>query len=130
MSLTIVDDWHTKTVRVDIAPPDLTEWHAWINVSIGHAGFIEENVLRVRFCADCPEVYFLEVWNASSTFGAQTGIAVWPRAGRWWELTILPLVRPRVEDADGDSISTVVETIPKDHKVNYTFRDGLLLPLE
>src|SRR5438105_1795204 len=42
-------------------------------------------------CAGCPQVYLVTIPDASSTYGALTGIVVWPRGlVPWWTLSTLP----------------------------------------
>ena len=97
----------------------------WLSVGVGNAGIDPEAIELVKFCADCDPAYFLPVYDASSTYGAVTGVLAWSN-GSWWSLSILPMVRPYVEDQDGDGVHSLIDSLPNGTEVEFVFRDGLL----
>jgi hypothetical protein len=99
-----------------------------LSVGVGNAGLEPEAIEQVKFCADCDPAYFIPVYDASSTYGAITGVLAWS-SGTWWSLSILPLIRPAVEDPDGDGIYALVDYIPRSNERElYDFQNGFISP--
>jgi hypothetical protein len=93
-------------------------------VTIGNASL--GDVVRGKFCIDCLPAYFIPTHDRTSTYGATTGIVVYP-LGPYWEMSILPLPVAGVSDPDANGISWLKDTDPNDGTVTrYSFKDGFL----
>jgi hypothetical protein len=97
------------------------------SVTLGNADIAYEDVAFATLCADCEELLFIPAYDRSSNYGATTGIIAWQDNG-YWELTILPLVRPYLDDEDGDGISVLTDSLPTKPPTDeqYDFHEGLL----
>lgn len=122
VTLAVAREAQSRGVRATISQLD----DEWQSVGIGDAGLAAAEVQKVKFCADCGEVYFLPIWNAPKTDGTVTGVMVYERGPGGWSFAILPLDRPTVEDRDGDGIFTLIAHPSNADPIQYTFREGLL----
>ena len=93
-------------------------------VTIGNASL--GDVVKGKFCVDCPPAYFIPAHDRTSTYGATTGIVVYP-TGPWWEISILPLPVAGISSPDAAGISWLNSTNPADGTITrYSFQDGFL----
>ena len=102
-------------------------------VNLTNAGQLQEsisigNALEARTaepfipCEGCPQAYLVEIDDASSTYGAATGIIVWAGGSApWWDLSKLPFDQFALVKA---GVVSRIEDMTT-HK-RYGFRDGML----
>ena len=78
----------------------------------------------LTFCSGCPTSYLVVISDASSTYGAETGIIVWPRGPvPWWSLAIVPLDQFSIVEAKPE-LSQIEDMATHER---YSFRDGFFV---
>ena len=117
-TLDVVADKTSRTVAVT-----LTQFgRMLIEVELGNAVVGPKSIQWVTLCSGCDPSVFVAVYDASSTYGATTGILAWGS----WTLTVLPMGVAGVEDVDGDGIDELTENFPEVKP--FTFDNGMLAP--
>lgn len=122
-SLTTSFDEDARAVTVSVLYAD----QRTIAITLDNANIAHADVQSVVLCQGCDPVLFIPAYDLSSTYGAVTGLVAWQEQG-YWSLSILPLARPYLEDADGDGVFSLMDSVPSKPPVTqgYDFKDGLI----
>ena len=95
------------------------------SVSIGNSTFDQSAVKFERLCQGCEKAYLIPIPDASSTYGAQTFIVVYPQGPFNWSMQKLPISADLVK-ASPKSNYFVLD----DGKNRYEFEQGLLVKVK
>ena len=95
-------------------------------ITIGNATFDPADVRKVILCAGCEETYFISAHDRSSTYGATTGLVLWPSGccGMWWSISILPLEVAGVSMPDASGVTMIIDAQYPEKR--FDFREGFL----
>lgn len=118
-SLSISTDKNRITTVAIVYSGNLQE-----SVSIGNSIFEQSAVKFGRLCQGCEKTYFIPIPDASSTYGAQTFVIVYPQGPLNWSMQKLPISADLVKASGGNYFQL------NDGHNRYEFKRGLLVKVK
>lgn len=119
-TLSVSTDKNSITTVAIVYSGDLQE-----SISIGNSTFDQSAVKSERLCQGCEKAYLIPIPDASSTYGAQTFVVVYPEGPFNWSMQKLPISADLVKPAPKSSYYLL-----DDGQNRYEFKQGLLIKVK